>query len=58
MRPDPALQKGEDLFRLLVESVSDNGLFMLDPDGYVRSWNLGAERLEGYRADEIVGKHF
>ena len=33
MRPDPALQKGEDLFRLLVESVSDNGLFMLDPDG-------------------------
>src|SRR5947208_986835 len=58
MRPDPALQKGEDLFRLLVESVRDNALFLLDPDGYVRSWNRGAERLEGYQADEIVGKHF
>ena len=31
---------------------------MLDPDGYVRSWNRGAERLKGYQADEIIGKHF
>jgi PAS domain S-box-containing protein len=45
-------------FRLLVEQVTDYAIFMLDPDGTVVSWNLGAERLKGYRYDEIVGKHF
>src|SRR2546425_421503 len=58
MSPDPALQKGEVPFRLLVESVTDSTLFMLDREGYIRSRNRGAERLDGYRADEIVGKHF
>ena len=45
-------------FRLLVDSVTDYAIFMLDPDGFVTSWNAGAERIKGYRADEIVGRHF
>ena len=45
-------------FDLLVEQVSDYAIFMLDPEGYVISWNLGAERLNGYAYDEIVGKHY
>lgn len=53
-----ALQESEQRFRLLVEAVRDYAIFMLDPDGYVTSWNVGAERIKGYRASEIVGKHF
>jgi PAS domain S-box-containing protein len=45
-------------FRLLVESVKDYAIFILDPGGHVLTWNLGAERIKGYRADEIIGKHF
>jgi PAS domain S-box-containing protein len=45
-------------FRLLVESVSDYAIFLLDPDGRVRSWSRGAERIKGYRAEEIIGEHF
>jgi PAS domain S-box-containing protein len=45
-------------FRLLVESVKDYAIFMLDPQGNVTSWNLGAERTKGYEAAEIIGKHF
>jgi PAS domain S-box-containing protein len=48
----------QDPFRLLVESVKDYAIFMLDPHGYVASWNPGAEHLKGYRADEIIGRHF
>ena len=44
--------------RLLLESVSDYAIFMLDAGGHVASWNLGAERIKGYSADEIIGKHF
>src|ERR687898_2854233 len=47
----------EERFRLLVEGVEDYAIFMLDPDGYVVSWNVGAERIKGYRAEEIVGEH-
>ena len=47
-----------DLYRLLVESVRDYAIFLLDPNGIVSSWNIGAERIKGYRADEIIGKHF
>ena len=46
------------MFRLLVESVREHAIFMLDPGGYVSTWNLGAERLKGYQAAEIVGQHF
>jgi PAS domain S-box-containing protein len=43
---------------LLVESVQDYAIFMLDPEGVVVTWNRGAERIKGYRADEIIGRHF
>jgi len=48
----------DDLFRLLVESVTDYAIFMLDLRGVVTTWNAGAQRLKGYRADEIIGSHF
>jgi PAS domain S-box-containing protein len=47
-----------DLFHLLVESVRDYAIFLLDPQGHIRSWNAGAQRIKGYTADEIIGKHF
>ena len=52
------LRASEERFRLLVESVTDYAIFMLDPQGHVTTWNAGAERLKGYRADEIIGQHF
>jgi PAS domain S-box-containing protein len=57
-RGEEALRLSEERFRLLVGSVADYAIFMLDVDGHIMSWNLGAERLKGYRADEIVGQHF
>ena len=45
-------------YRRLVEAIEDYAIFLLDPQGYVRSWNRGAQRLKGYRADEIIGRHF
>jgi PAS domain S-box-containing protein len=56
--PRVAAAGGEEHFRLLVESVSDYAIFMLDPSGHIASWNVGAERIKGYRAAEIIGKHF
>ena len=53
-----SLQQSEERFRLLVESVRDYAIFMLDPDGRVLTWNAGAELIKGYRADEIIGQHF
>jgi PAS domain S-box-containing protein len=53
-----ALRLSEERFRLLVESVSDYAIFMLDPQGQVVSWNTGATNLKGYRPAEIVGQHF
>ena len=53
-----ALQRSEERFRLLVEAVQDYAIFMLDPDGIVSSWNIGAERMKGYKASEIMGSHF
>jgi PAS domain S-box-containing protein len=47
-----------DQLRLLVQATTDYAIFMLDPDGRVATWNTGAERIKGYRADEIVGQHF
>src|SRR2546423_5247043 len=47
-----------DSFRLLVETVRDYAIFMLDGAGRVLTWNAGAQRLKGYRAEEIIGKHF
>lgn len=51
-------RESEERFRLLVEGLRDFAIFMLDPAGNVVSWNRGAQRLEGYAAEEIIGKHF
>jgi PAS domain S-box-containing protein len=50
--------KAEERFRLLVQSVTDYAIYMLDTNGHVSSWNPGAERFKGYSADEIMGQHF
>jgi len=52
------LRQSEQKFQLLVQGITDYALYMLDPEGYVSNWNIGAERIKGYSADEIVGKHF
>src|ERR1700704_5030924 len=63
-KADPAipslaeLAHGPEAFRLLVEAVLDYAIFLIGPEGRVLSWNLGAERIKGYSADEIIGKHF
>src|SRR4051794_4417555 len=51
-------ERSEERFRLLVESVKDYAIIMLDPQGYVVSWNIGAVRIKGYEAYEIIGCHF
>lgn len=53
-----SIAEKEELFRLLVERVRDYAIFALDPNGMVITWNLGAERIKGYSADEIIGHHF
>jgi PAS domain S-box-containing protein len=53
-----ALQESEEQFRLLLESVKDHEIIMLDPGGHVVSWNAAAEAIKGYRAEEIIGQHF
>jgi PAS domain S-box-containing protein len=58
LSPAPQDASLEDRFQLLIEAVVDYGIFILDPEGYVVSWNTGAEKLKGYTRDEIVGRHF
>lgn len=55
---EETLRESEERFRLLVEGVKDHAIYLLDPAGMVSSWNIGAERLQGYHADEILGCHF
>ncbi|NOG73021.1 PAS domain-containing sensor histidine kinase [Roseicella sp. DB1501] len=57
-RTEQALQESERRFRLLVESVTDYAIFMLDLDGRVSNWNAGAERIKGYAAAEILGQPY
>ena len=52
------LRRSEERFHLLVQGVKDYAIFLMDPVGCVTSWNQGAERIKGYRAEEIVGRHF
>jgi PAS domain S-box-containing protein len=52
------IRSSEERFRLLTQSVKDYAIFMLDPDGYIATWNSGAEHIKGYTADEVIGKHF
>ncbi|MFZ9394888.1 MAG: ATP-binding protein [Erythrobacter sp.] len=55
---EQALRESEERFRLVIEGVRDYGIFALSPEGIVTSWNLGAERIKGWRAEEILGQHF
>jgi PAS domain S-box-containing protein len=57
-RAEEELRKSEECFRLLVESVKDYAIFMLDPQGRVASWNEGAYRIKGYHREKIIGRHF
>jgi PAS domain S-box-containing protein len=52
------LRESEERFRMLLESVHDYAIYMLDTEGRIASWNVGAERSKGYTADEILGQHF
>jgi len=53
-----AIKRGDRIYQLMVDWVKDYAIFMLDPAGYIASWNQGAERINGYSADEIIGRHF
>jgi PAS domain S-box-containing protein len=57
-RATEKLRQSEERFRLLIESIKDYAIYTLDPNGFVISWNSGAQRIEGYSAEEIIGKHF
>ncbi|MGB0100881.1 MAG: PAS domain S-box protein [Nocardioides sp.] len=52
------LRQSEERFRLIVEAVGDYAIFMLDPEGRIASWNLGAQRAKGYDAEDVIGRHF
>src|SRR5213594_1059272 len=47
-----------EIYRRLVKEVRDYAIFMLDESGFVRTWNAGAQRLKGYKPEEIIGRHF
>ncbi|HYR07190.1 MAG TPA: PAS domain S-box protein, partial [Longimicrobium sp.] len=55
---EEALRRSEERFRLMVESVQDYAIFVLDPRGHILSWNRGAERIKGYTAEQVIGRHF
>ncbi|VFU10674.1 hybrid sensor histidine kinase/response regulator [Methylocella tundrae] len=55
---EETLKRSEEQFRILVQSVTDYSIFMLDSEGHVSSWNLGAERIKGYLREEVIGEHF
>lgn len=55
---EEAVRHSEERTRLLIDSITDHAIFMLDPAGYITTWNTGAQRIKGYTAEEIVGKHF
>ena len=58
MRKGNATAEVGDQFKLLVSNVVDYAIFMLDSTGHIVTWNEGAERIKGYPADEIIGRHF
>lgn len=57
-KAEEELRQSEERFRLLVQSVRDYGIFMLDPGGHIVSWNNGARQIKGYAEEEILGRHF
>jgi PAS domain S-box-containing protein len=57
-KAEESLRQSEEQFGLLVQGVTDYAIYMLDPNGRVASWNAGAQRIKGYRPDQIIGEHF
>ena len=57
-RAEEQVRLSEERFRTMVENVRDYAIHMLDTEGYITSWNLGAERITGYQAEEIIGRHY
>ncbi len=57
-KAEAQLRENQEQFRLLVQGVTDYAIYMLSPNGFVTSWNPGAERIKGYRPEEIIGSHF
>ena len=55
---DSALNKTEEQFHMLVDSVEEYAIYMLDPTGNVMTWNSGAQKMKQYTAEEIIGKNF
>jgi PAS domain S-box-containing protein len=55
---EEALRESEERYRLLLDGIQDYAIFVMDPRGQIVSWNAGAERIKGYRADEIIGQNF
>ena len=56
---EPAVYQGDhERYRLLVDSITDYAIYMLDPGGHVVSWNAGAQRFKGYTEREVLGRHF
>ncbi|MEJ8755999.1 PAS domain-containing sensor histidine kinase [Pontibacter sp. H259] len=57
-KPEEISFQNEELYKLLIKGVKDYAIFMLDTTGHIVTWNAGAERIKGYKAHEIIGKHF
>src|SRR3954463_286348 len=57
-RQEDALRQSEERLRLMIESVQDYAIYMLDPEGMITSWNTGAERIKGYAREDVLGHHF
>jgi PAS domain S-box-containing protein len=57
LQVEESLRQSEQIFRLLIDGVTDYAIFMLDPGGHVATWNLGAARIKGYAAGEVIGRH-
>jgi len=55
---EESLRQSEEVFRLLVASVREYAIFLLDPEGHITTWNAGAQRIKGYAPEEIIGRHF
>jgi len=55
---EDAVRDCEEKYRLLLDGIEDYAIFMIDPQGQVLSWNAGAERIKGYKAEEIIGRNF
>src|SRR5678816_2160497 len=55
---EAALRESEEQYRMLLDGVQDHAIFMLDPGGRIVSWNAGAERIQGYSVEQIIGRNF